>query len=369
MKVNYYNIDKDFLRIKKKFFQNLNKIGSKGNFILGDNLLKFEKKMSSILGSKYVVGVANGTDALEIALKASGIKAGQEVITVSNSFVSTANAIINVGAKPVFVDICDNFNIDPVLIEKKITKKTHSIIPVHLNGLPSCLDEIGKIAKKNKLKIIEDAAQSILSKFDGKYIGNSSNIVCFSMHPTKNLGVLGDGGFISLNDKKTYEHIKKLRNHGLQNGKLYEIGCNSRLSEINALSAYLKLKFLKKDTQYKINIASQYRNNILSKYVEHPKLNCCKKTIHTYHRYVIKTKYRESLKEYLLKKGIEVKVHYNKNIHEEAPYKLKKVTLKNTVKFSKQILSLPCNHFMTSKEIQYVIKTINLFFKKYENRL
>jgi UDP-2-acetamido-2-deoxy-ribo-hexuluronate aminotransferase len=368
MKVKYYNIDKDFLRIKKKFFHNLSKIGSTGTFILGENTLKFEKKMSSILGSKYVIGVANGTDALEIALKAYGIKTGQEVITVSNSFVSTANAIINVGAKPIFADICDNFNIDPLLIEKKITKKTHSIIPVHLNGLPACLDEINKIAKKYKLKVIEDAAQAILSKFDEKYIGNSSNIVCFSLHPTKNLGVFGDGGFISLNNKKTYEVIKKLRNHGLDNGKLYEIGFNSRLSEINALSANLKLKFLKRDTQYKINIASQYRTNILSKHVQHPTLNCCKKTVHTYHRYVIRTKFRDSLKKYLLKKGIEVKVHYEKSIHEEIPYKLKKYNLKKTKKFSEQILSLPCNHFMRPKEIQYVIKTINQFFKIYENR-
>ena len=365
MIISYYNIDKEFKRSLPFLNKLLPKFKTTGNFILGNHLENFEKKLSKILGSKYVLGVANGSDALELSISSLEPPPGSEIITTSNTFVSTVNAIINSGCKPVFADIDKTYNIDPEKIEKHITKKTFAIIPVHLNGLPACMFKINKIAKKYKLKVIEDAAQSILSTYDGKYIGNQNNLACFSLHPTKNLGVIGDGGFISTNNKKLYEKLKILRNHGIKNGDNFLVGRNSRLSEINALVASIRLKFLKKDTLIKNKIAKFYSKNLSSK-LTIPQMDCCKENTHTFHRYVIMAPLRDKLKNFLKKRNIETKVHYPKNIHQIKVFKkyLKKNTsLKNTEKFSKSIISLPCNHFMNIREVRYITSKINEFYK------
>jgi len=366
MQVKYYYIEKDFERSFAKFNRHFLSFKKNGNFLLGKHLKSFEKKISNMLGSKYVLGVANGTDALELAIKALNPPINSEIITTSNTFVSTVNSIINVGCKPVFVDIDDSYNIDPQEIIKHITKKTFAIIPVHLNGLPACMNKITEIAKKFKLQIIEDAAQSIFSMYNSKFIGNQSNLACFSMHPTKNLGVMGDGGFISTNNRSLYEKIKIMRNHGLKNGKSLLVGRNSRLNEINSLIASIRLDFLKKDTIIKKNIAKYYDQNLTS-YVKTPNTDCCRMNSHTYHRYVIRAPHREKLIKHLKKNLIEVKVHYTKNIHEYQIFKkfLKSNTnLKNTMKFSRQILSLPCNHFMHIKQAKFVVRKINEFYGK-----
>lgn len=366
MRVDYYKINKDFLRIKKNFLKKISNLGKNGDFILGSSVLKLENNLKKLLNVKYVVGVANGTDALELALLATGIKPGHEVITVSNSFVSTANAILNVGAKPIFADIDNTFNINPDKIENLITKKTFAIMPVHLNGLPCCMNKINKIKKKYKLKVIEDAAQSILSVYDNKYTGTIGDVGCFSMHPTKNLGVIGDGGFITTNNKIFYNKIIRIRNHGLEkNQNVNLIGRNSRLDNIHAEYATLRIKDLKKDIAIRNKIAEQY-NSELSKYVKVPFLGCCKKVYHTYHRYVIMTKKRNKLFNYLREKKIDVKIHYVKNIHQLSAFKKisKNVNLPITNLVSKEMISLPCNHFMKKKEVDYVIKVIKSFFKK-----
>ena len=365
MRVKYYNIDKEFQRSYRKFNKYFSDFKRTGNLLLGKHLNNFEKKLSDLLGSKYVLGVANGTDALELSINSLNPPKNSEIITTSNTFVSTVNSIINVGCKPVFADIDSSYNIDPNRIEKHINKNTFAIMPVHLNGLPACMNKIRKISKKFNLHIIEDAAQSILSTYDGKYIGNQKNLACFSMHPTKNLGVLGDGGFISTNDSSLFEKLKLLRNHGLENGKSIMVGRNSRLNEINSLVAYLRLDFLKKDTQKKQKIADFYSQNLTSNVVT-PINDCCRKNTHTYHRYVVRAPDREKLIRYLIKKNIEVKVHYPKNIHEYEIFKkyLKNNTnLNNTLNFSKEILSLPCNHFMAIKQAEYVVKKINKYYE------
>ena len=365
MRVNYYNIDLEFKRSYKDFLNRSKKFKKSGNFLIGDFLSEFEIKLAKILNTKYVIGVANGTDALEIAIRVLNPPQGAEIITTSNTFVSTVNAIINMGCKPVFVDIDETYNIDPQKIEKAITSKTFAIMPVHLNGLPACLNKIKKISKKYKIHLIEDAAQSILSMYDNKYIGNQNNMACFSMHPTKNLGVIGDGGFIATNNVFYFKKIKLLRNHGLNNnGKTLEVGRNSRLSEINASIASLRLNFLKKDTKIKRNIANYYSKN-LCEAVNTPKNSCCRNTQHTYHRYVIRVKKRKKLIDFLKKNKIEVKIHYPKNIHEYSifsKYIKKNTDLKKTIEYSKNILSLPCNHFMSIKQAKYVVEKINQFY-------
>lgn len=368
MRVNYYNISKDFTHVKKELFKNLSKIGKKGNFIDGQFLRKFENKVSKLLGAKYAIGVANGTDALEIALKFYEFKPGSEVITVSNSFVATVNAIINNNLKPVFCDIDETLNIDPSKISKLINKKTVAIMPVHLNGMPCCLKKINEIAKKFNLKVIEDCAQSILSKYDNKYIGNSDNICCFSLHPTKNLGAFGDAGFVTTNDKKIYDFFKIVQNHGIiSRGVSKYVGRNSRLDEIQASYVLERLKKLKKETTKKQQVAKYYDKYLnKSKFISAPNYGCCRNIIHTYHRYVIRVAEREKLVNYLLKKKIDVKIHYLQLLHEQKPFKKylnKKVnSLNKSINYNKKILSLPCNPHMKKSHIKYVVDTINDFY-------
>lgn len=366
MKVNYYNINKDFIRVEKNFQKKIKKIGRSGDFILGDSVDRLEKILKTKLNIKHVICVGNGSDAIEISLLAAGIKKGQEVITTSNTFVSTVNAIVNVGGIPVFCDIDSTLNIDPDKIEKLITKKTFAIIPVHLNGLSACMHKINKIGKKYNLRVIEDAAQSILSLYDKKFTGTLGDIGCFSMHPTKNLGLAGDGGFITTNNRAIYKKILKIRNHGLEEDQnVNYIGRNSRLDNIQAEYAILRLKYLKKDIRLRQKIAKIFDLN-LKDLVQTPFLGCCKHNEHTYHRYVIRAKNRDNLFNFLNKKKIQVKIHYKKNIHELKVFNkyCKKNKLNITKLVSKEMISLPCNHFMKMKEINYIIDSIKEFYKK-----
>lgn len=368
MKIKYYQIDKEFLRIHKNAINAFKNIGKNGNYILGSHLKKFENKISKLIKCKHVAGVGNGTDALELALSAHEVKKGTEIITTSNTFISTVNAIINYGCIPVFVDVDETQNINVDIIENYITKKTSAIIPVHLNGMPACLKKVNQIAKKNKIVVIEDCAQSILSEYDGNKIGNSKNICCFSLHPTKNLGGVGDGGFITTNNENLFNKIIKLRNHGLASRSNVDLpGRNSRLDEINAAILNLKLKFLKSDTNKKIHIAKRY-DKYLTNMILKPDYGCCKKIKHTYHRYVIRVaKNRNKFLKYLNKKDIEFKIHYEKNIHQQKYFKkfLKKnQKLKNTDKFAKQVVSLPINQFLNFRETDYIISSINKYFEK-----
>jgi len=366
MKVNYYNIDKDFIRVEKEFQKKIRNIGRTGNFILGNSVDNLEKILKRKLNVKHVICVGNGSDAIEISLLAAGIKKGQEVITTSNTFVSTVNSIINVGGIPVFCDIDNTLNIDPEKIKKLITKKTFAIIPVHLNGLSACMHKINRIGKKYNLKVIEDAAQSILSSYNRKFTGTLGEIGCFSMHPTKNLGVAGDGGFITTNNYNIYKKILRIRNHGLEkNQDVNYIGRNSRLDNIQAEYAILRLKYLKKDIMVRQKIAKFFELN-LKNLVQIPYLGCCKSNEHTYHRFVIRTKNRDNLFNFLEEKKIQVKIHYKKNIHELKAFRkyYKKDKLEFTELVSKQMLSLPCNHFMKMKEVNYIIDAIKQFFKK-----
>ncbi len=369
MKVRFYKIGSEFRRVKKSYIEKIKKIFISGNFIHGKSNKKFDKKIANLLKIKYVVGVGNGSDALEIGLLALGIKKGDEVITATNSWVSSLNAILNVGAIPVLVDVDDDYNISFKDIKKAITKKTKAIMPIHLNGLPASMSEIKKIATEHKLKIIEDSAQAILSRYQNKYAGTIGDVGCFSMHPTKNLGVGGDGGFIVTNKKTIFNKIKLISNHGQNNkGDLIMQGRNSRLDELQAEFILHKLKFLKNDTKKRQKIAEIYKEK-LKNYVIVPNRNLISKTVHTYHRYVIRLKNnyeRNQLKMYLQKLNIETKIHYTKPIHGYkcfAKYSFKK-RLKNSENQSNTILSLPINHFMTFKEVNYVIHSIIRFFNK-----
>ena len=367
MKVKFNNLYLQNKIFNNDFLNSFKKIIKSSNFIGGKEVLLFEKKFKKICHSKYCVSVANGTDALIISLKCLGISPGDEVILPAHTWVSTAGAIIAVGAKPVFVDTDKFFTIDVNKIEAKINKRTKAIIPVHLYGQPCKIDKIIKLSKKYNLKIVEDCAQAHLTKYKNKIVGNFGDVGTFSFFPAKNIGAMGDAGAIICKNKNLYDRLKKYKNHGsLKKNDNETYGINSRLDTIQACILNKKISQIKKFNLRRIYFSKIYkellRNNLS---IELP-INR-KNGIHTYHQFVIKVKKdREALIKFLKKKNIETGIHYPKMLINLKPYRVFKVggDFRNCSKYEKQILSLPMHPFLTYKEIKYVSNAINLFFKK-----
>src|SRR3989338_8487356 len=246
MKVPLVELVRQYKEISGDIDAGIKAVLEKGVFILGENVGKFEEETANYCGTKYAVAVANGTDALELSLKAMGIGEGDEVITTPFTFIATTEAICVNGAKPVLVDIeADTYNIGHSLIERKITKKTKAIIPVHLFGHPCEIDSVMAIAKRHDLKVIEDCAQAIGAEFESKRVGGFGDIGCFSFFPSKNLGCYGDGGMVVTNDKAIADRIRMLRVHGQSDKYRHDLeGRNSRLDELQAAILRIKIKHL-----------------------------------------------------------------------------------------------------------------------------
>ena len=363
IKIPFVGISKQYCNLEKEIIQQIKKIGNTGNFILGNNLNKFENLFSKYCNTKFALGLNSGSDALFLGLKALGIKNGDEIITTSHSFIATSWVIEAVGAKIVFCDVLKDGNIDPKLIETKITKKTKAIMPVHWAGKPFEVDQIKKICKRNKIFLIEDAAQAIGALYKKKKVGSFGIFAGFSLHPLKNLGVLGDGGMFVTNDKKLYQTVKLLRNHGLKNRDECSLwGYNSRLDEIQSAVGIIKLSKIDIWNDRCLEIANLYTEK-LHKYVVTPNYEPYIRPV--FHNYIIATTKRDSLKKFLEKRGIEVKVHYPIPVHKQKAFKdsYKKVTdLKQTDKIVKMTLSLPIYPELKNKQIHYIINSIKEYF-------
>jgi dTDP-4-amino-4,6-dideoxygalactose transaminase len=356
---------KEYKFLKKEINKVVLNVFEGGWYILGKETGSFEEKFAEYIGSKYCIGVANGLEALQISLMALGIGKGDEVITVSNTAVATVLAISNTGAKPVFVDIDENYLMDVTEIEEQITKKTKAILPVHLFGQMADMNLLRRIAKKHNLKIVEDACQAHGAMQNGKKAGSMADIGCFSFYPTKNLGAYGDGGAIVTNSKEIYENCKMLRNYGQKNRYVHEIkGLNSRLDEVQAAILNLKLKHLDSFVEKRNILAALYSENLKNiKQIKLPKT--LKNNYHSFHLYAILTENRDKLMSFLLENGIQSLIHYPIPVHKQNCYKeFGMVSLPKTEKYSKNILSLPINPFLSKKEIE----TVCFFIKKfYEN--
>lgn len=361
-KIPMVDLYAQYKSIKKEIDQAIGSVIKDSAFIGGSYVEKFEQEMAKFCGTKYAVGLNSGTDALYLALWALGIKEGDEVITTPFSFFATAEVIARLGAKPVFVDINPNtFNIDENLIEKKITKKTKAIIPVHLFGLVSNMDKIMKIAKKYKLYVVEDACQAIGSEYQGKKAGSLGDIGCFSFFPSKNLNAYGDGGMVTTNSLELAEKIKMLRNHGSK-VKYYndEIGVSSRLDGLQAAILSVKLKHLNKWNKSRQNIANTY-NKLLKDidYIELPKYDLDTNSTHIYHQYTIKIKNgkRDELKKYLEDYNISSMVYYPLPLHllKAMEYlDIKKGSLPIVEKMCSEVLSLPIYPEIENKKIKLI---------------
>jgi len=369
MKIRYSYLRQQFSNCDD-LWKKLKRFVYTGDFTLGKELKIFEKNFAKLIGTKFAVGVNSGTDAIKLALKTLNVKSGDEVITAANTFVATIGAITEIGAKPVFVD-CDNtFCMDVTMIEKKITKKTKAIVPVHFTGYMTDMPKLMKISKKYKIPIVEDACQSILANINKKNAGTWGEFGAFSLHPLKNINVWSDGGIITTNNKKYYDKLILLRNHGLIDRDTVKIcGYNSRLDTFQAVVGNWLLPKAKKIAQKRIENAKKYDDEFSKvKEISIPQRLRNYKIV--YHLYVIFAENRDKLLNYCIKNGIEAKVHYPKPMYlqENLKYlKHKRGDFPITDEHTKKIITFPCDQHLSSKEINYVIRTVKNFYKK-ENK-
>ncbi|MFH0805613.1 MAG: DegT/DnrJ/EryC1/StrS family aminotransferase [Patescibacteria group bacterium] len=359
--IYFGDLKRNYLSIQKEIDKSIQKVLQKGWFILGSEVQEFEKEFARYCGVKYGVGVANGVEAIQIALMSLGISKDDEVITPANSCPATALGIHLSGASPVYVDIdSESYNIDVSKIEKLINKKTKAILPVHLYGQTAQIDEINKIAKKFKLKVVEDACQAHGAMYKNKKSGGLGDLGCFSFYPSKNLGAYGDGGMIITNDFKLAEKCSSLRNYGKnEKGEFQEKGINSRLDELQAAILNVKLKYLDKWIERRKYLANLYNTYLKDSSVIIPKED--KNCSHNYHLYVIRYRNRDGLRNYLKEKGVGTAIHYPKVIYLEKAYQdknYKKGSCPIAEKYSQEILSLPMYPELTEKEIKQISKII-----------
>jgi perosamine synthetase len=336
-----------------------------GWYILREKTREFEKKFAEFCGVKNAVCVSSGTAGIFLSLLALDIKRGDEVIIPSFSFVSTATPIMEVGAKPVFVDIKEKtYTVDPEKIREAVTKRTKAIMPVHLYGHPANMDPIMEIAKENDIYVIEDACQAHGAEYKGKKVGGIGHVACFSFYPSKNMTVCGDGGAVVTNNGKIAETVRKLRDHGRRDKYVFELkGYNLRFNEIQAAIGIKQLEKLPEWNKARRNIARMY-NQALEGLVTTPVEETWAK--HVYHVYVIRTKKRDELREFLSRHGISTLVHYPVPIHKQPAITNVLGTqpaLKNTEKAAKEVLSIPMYPRLTKREVKYVSDKIAEFFE------
>lgn len=362
------DLNAQYQSIKKEIDKAILDSINESNFILGNGVKEFEEKFAKYCEAKFGAGVGNCTDALYLALRACGIKEGDEVITTPSTFIATVEAITLNGAKPVFVDIhSDTFNIDESRIEKAITPKTKAIIVVHLYGQSADMDEIKKIADRHGLIIIEDCAQAHGAEYKGKKVGSFGKAACFSFFPAKNLGCFGDGGMVVTNDEEIAKKVLMLRNHGRVEKYAHEMeGVNSRLDEVQAKVLLVKLKYLDKWNEERREHADYYNTNL--KNIESLKIpHISKWAKSVYYVYTIRTKNREELKKYLNDKGIASGIYYPLPLHLQPAYKYlgySKGDFPETEKMADEILSLPIYPELNRKDQNLVIKYIKELYKK-----
>ncbi len=366
MKVRYSYLKQQFSNCND-LWDKLKRFVSSGDFTLGRELEIFEKNFAKLIGTKYAVGVNSGTDAIKLSLKVLNVGQGDEVITTANTFVATVGAINEIGAKPVFVDCDDTFCMNVDQLENKISKRTKAIVPVHFTGYMTNMPKLLKITKKYNLPIVEDACQSILANINKKNAGTWGEFGAFSLHPLKNINVWSDGGIITTNNKKFYNKLKLLRNHGLIDRDTVKInGYNSRLDTFQAIVGNWLLPKAKSIAKKRIANA-KYFDKELSSIPEITIPPRPKNYKLVYHLYVIFAKQRDKLLNYCLRKGIEAKIHYPKPMYLQESLKnlkYKKGNFPVTDGHTKKIITFPCDQHLKKKEMKYIVNCVKEFYKK-----
>ena len=363
IKIPYVNLGEQWKQEKAELLPIIEDVLASGQYIGSDVVEQFEKKVVRICNTKYCVALNSGTDALVFGLAALGVKRGDEVITAPNSFVASAASITHLGAKPIFVDVLPDQNIDPSKIEAAITSNTRAIMPVHLTGRMARMDEIKLIADKFNIPIIEDAAQAIGSRYNDIPSGKWGKIGCFSAHPLKNLNAVGDGGYLVTDDEEIASKVRLLRSHGMiDRNSVLHFGYVSRLDSIQAAILSYRIDKLNWVTERRRRNAEIYyqfldRTKIFLPEQQNSEFN-------TYHTFVIQVDQRDQLKERLLNVGIETGIHYPIPIHLQPAARslgYDKGDFPITEQQAGKILTLPVNQYLSEKDLMEIINMVNSF--------
>jgi len=366
-KVPFVNYPEHYRRIWDEVMGAITEALTKGDLVLRGQLRQFEQDVASFIGTKYAVGVNSGTDAQFLSLKAIGIGPGDEVITVAHTFVSTVTGIIHNGATPVLVDVGDDMNIDGEQLEQAISPRTKAIIPVHLNGRMCDMGRLMEIAAEHDLSVIEDAAQALGAKFDGKKAGSFGLTSFFSFYPAKILGAAGDAGLVATSDEEIAEKIRLLRDHGQQRatGDILLYGFNSRLDNVQAAILDVKLKHLPEWIERRRELASLYQKGLsdLQELTLPPSPQSNGRFFDVYQNYVIRCRERDKLVAHLRESGIEILISWPKPMHHHEALGLKHFHLPKTEQLSNEVLSLPMYPELSDEQVEYVIETIHNFHK------
>lgn len=365
MKVPYIDLPAQFAD-NREIRSVIEEILRSGEFVLGPAVENFEREFAELCGVKYAVGVANGTDAIFLSLKALGVGEGDEVITVPNTFLSTVGAIVQAGARPRLVDVDEDYNIDPEKIEVALAHRTKAIVPVHLTGHPARMDEINRIARKHNLFVVEDAAQSVDAAIDGRKTGSLGDLGAFSLHPLKNLNTCGDGGIITTDSPELFNSLLLWRNHGLKdrNESLF-FAVNSRLDSIKAAVAALQIPGISEVTVKRNHFARIYDEGLAGlapKVIIPPRREGVRQVFHTY---VVQVEDRERLIGYLAERGVETKIHYPIPIHlMEAgrKYGYRRGDFPVAESQAERIVSLPVHQHLAEEQVRYVISRLKDFY-------
>jgi dTDP-4-amino-4,6-dideoxygalactose transaminase len=366
MEVPYVDIAGQYRAQQADLTKVFDEFMSRGQYILGDQVAKFEQQFGALCEVKHAIGVANGTDAIILALKALGVGQGDEVITPPNSWVSSTSAIALVGATPVFVDVDSDQNIDPKRIDQAVSKKTRAIIAVHLTGKTAKMNAILEIATQRGIKVIEDSAQAVGSRYCGQMSGSMGDIGCFSLHPLKNLNAAGDAGIVTTNQDDLAEKLRLLRNHGLvARNEIRVWGYNSRLDGLQAAILSYRLAHLNDIIAARRQFAELYRENLrdIGEDIGLPKEEpgC----FDTNHLFVIQVNDRDRLKNYLKDHRISTAIHYPIPIHMQPACRYLNYSRGDFPIAERQadrILSLPIHQMLSKNQVTYVSEKIRDFF-------
>ena len=357
--VPFVDLPRQYASIEHELQQALRLVFARGDFVLGSALEQFETAFASYCGSKHAVGVANGGDAIELALRAFGIGPGDEVITAANTFIATVLAIMATGARPILADIDpETYTIDPEALSAAISPRTRAIIPVHLYGQPADLTAVQTIAARHQLIVIEDAAQAHGARFNGARVGSFGQAGTFSFYPSKNLGAYGDGGMIVTNDDRVAERLRLLRNYGQERKYVHTIaGRNSRLDSLQAATLNVKLPHLDEWNSARRRHAAAYGERLTGVHVPVSRDAC----EHVYHLYVIEVDRRDAVRQTLKSRGIHTGIHYPVPTHLQkacASLGYRRGQFPLTEAAAGRILSLPMYPELTDAQIDYVAAAI-----------
>lgn len=366
MTVPFSYLERQFANLED-YLDDLRKFVPTGDFTLGEPLVRFEESFARLLEVPHAIGVGTGTDAIAISLKVLGIGPGDEVITTPNTFVATVGAIVQTGARPVFVDSTEGYVIDPGKIEAVITPRTKAILPVHYTGNVADMPAIMDIAKRHRLHVVEDACQSIMGAIDGKMVGSWGATAAFSLHPLKNLNVWSDGGIIITHDNDLAKTLRKYRNHGLRSRDVVDFyGVNCRLDTIQAVIGNRLIPTTPEITRKRIDNAQLYDAAFadLKEFIRIPKRRVGVR--HVYHLYSVHAQRRDQLLSYLKENGVQAKVHYPIPMHLQpasAYLGYKPGDFPDAENHCKHCITLPGHSYLSKEEVGYVIEKVLEFYK------